>query len=413
MKKYLVGGAVRDALLGLHASEHDWVVTGATPEDMAEQGYRPVGKDFPVFLHPQSKEEYALARTERKTARGYRGFAFQAGPEVTLEEDLIRRDLTVNAIAQDADGRLIDPYGGQRDLQAKILRHVSPAFVEDPVRILRVARFATRFAPMGFRIAEETMALMRQMVVDGEADALVPERVWRECERALMHEKPSVFFSVLRECGALARVMPEIDALFGIPQRADYHPEIDTGIHTLMCIDVAANMGAPLEVRVATLLHDLGKALTPKVEWPSHRMHEARGVPLVEKFCARLRVPLAYRDLAVLVTRDHLNVHRCEELRPQTLLELLERMQALRKPDVFEQALQACLCDARGRKNFEHSDYPQVRYLQAAARIARTVEAKDVVAAGFSGVKVGEELKLQRGAVLKAWKEQQGKPSSL
>ena len=407
MKKYLVGGAVRDALLGLPVHEQDWVVTGATPEEMAERGYRPVGKDFPVFLHPQTKEEYALARTERKTARGYHGFAFFAGPEVTLEDDLIRRDLTVNAMAQDADGTLIDPYGGQRDLKEKILRHVSPAFAEDPVRILRVARFATRFAPMGFRIADETIALMRQMVNEGEADALVPERVWRECERALMHEKPSTFFSTLHECGALARVMPEIDALFGVPQRADYHPEIDTGIHILMCVDIAAALNAPLAVRVATLLHDLGKAITPKAEWPSHRMHEARGVPIVEKFCARLRVPSDQRDLAVIVTRDHLNVHRCAELRPQTLLELLERLQALRKPEVFEQALLACLSDARGRKNFEQSDYPQVRYLQAAAEIARAVEAKDVVAAGFSGVKVGEELKVRRTDALKTWKAQQ------
>jgi tRNA nucleotidyltransferase (CCA-adding enzyme) len=358
-----------------------------------------------VFLHPQSKEEYALARTERKTSRGYRGFAFHAGPEVTLEEDLIRRDLTVNAIAQDTDGSLIDPCDGQADLKAKILRHVSLAFIEDPVRILRVARFATRFAPMGFSIAEETMALMRQMVSNGEVDALVPERVWRECERALMHEKPSTFFKVLRECGALARVMPEIDALFGIPQRADYHPEVDTGIHILMCIDVAAAMNSPLEVRVATLLHDLGKAITPKAEWPSHRMHEMRGVPLVEKFCARLRVPSDHRDLAVLVTRDHLNVHRCAELRPQTLLELLERMQALRKPEVFEMALQACLCDARGRKGFEQTDYVQVQYLQSAAQVARAIEAKDVVAAGFSGVKVGEELKRRRVEGLKGWKE--------
>jgi tRNA nucleotidyltransferase (CCA-adding enzyme) len=269
-----------------------------------------------------------------------------------------------------------------------------------------VARFATRFAPLGFRVAEETLDLMRQMVSEGEVDALVPERVWRECERALMHEKPSTFFQVLRECGALARVMPELDALFGVPQRADYHPEIDTGVHTLMCIDIAARLNMPLAVRVAALLHDLGKALTPEAEWPSHRMHEARGVPLVEKFCARLRVPADYRDLAVLVTRDHLNVHRCEELRPQTLLELLERVQALRKPEVFEQALQACLCDARGRKDFEDSEYLQLYYLQDAAQIARAVEAKDVVATGFSGVKVGEELKLRRIAALKGWKAQ-------
>ncbi|TXI83145.1 MAG: multifunctional CCA addition/repair protein [Cupriavidus sp.] len=407
MKTYLVGGAVRDALLGLPVKERDWVVTGATPEEMAAAGYRPVGKDFPVFLHPQTKEEYALARTERKTARGYRGFAFQAGPEVTLEEDLIRRDLTINAIAQNPDGSLIDPYAGQSDLRAKVLRHVSPAFIEDPVRILRVARFATRFAPLGFRVADETMALMRQMVDNGEVDALVPERVWRECERALMHEKPSTFFHVLRECGALARVMPEIDALFGVPQRADYHPEVDTGVHTLMCVDVAAEMKAPLEVRVAALLHDLGKALTPEGEWPSHRMHEARGVPLVEKFCARLRLPSDHRDLAVLVTRDHLNVHRCAELRPQTLLELLERMQALRKPEVFQMALQSCLCDARGRKGFERTDYVQVQYLQAAAQAARGIDAKDVVAAGFSGVKVGEELKIRRVEALKNWKARQ------
>jgi tRNA nucleotidyltransferase (CCA-adding enzyme) len=407
VKTYLVGGAVRDQLLGLPVHERDWVVTGATPEEMAAEGYRPVGKDFPVFLHPQSKEEYALARTERKTSRGYRGFAFQAGPEVTLEEDLIRRDLTVNAMAQDDDGTLIDPYGGRVDLEKKVLRHVSPAFVEDPVRILRVARFATRFAPMGFRVAEETIALMRQMVDNGEVDALVPERVWRECERALMHEKPSTFFSVLRECGALVRVMPEIDALFGVPQRADYHPEVDTGIHTLMCIDVAAGMNATLDVRVAALLHDLGKAITPKSEWPSHRMHEARGVPLVEKFCGRLRVPSDYRDLAVLVTRDHLNVHRCAELRPQTLLELLERLQALRKPEVFEMALQACLCDARGRKGFEQTDYVQVEYLRSAALAARAIGAKDVVADGFGGVKVGEELKQRRIAALKDWKARQ------
>jgi tRNA nucleotidyltransferase (CCA-adding enzyme) len=408
VKAYLVGGAVRDALLGLPVRERDWVVTGATPEEMAALGYRPVGKDFPVFLHPQSKEEYALARTERKTSRGYRGFAFQAGPDVTLEDDLIRRDLTINAIAQDDDGNLIDPYSGRDDLGKKVLRHVSPAFAEDPVRILRLARFATRFAPLGFSIATETMALMRQMVIDGEVDALVPERVWRECERALMHESPSVFFKVLRECGALARVMPEVDALFGVPQRADYHPEIDTGVHTMMCIDVAAGMGAPLEVRVATLLHDLGKAVTPTAEWPSHHMHEMRGVPLVEKFCERLRVPSGPRDLAVLVTRDHLNVHRCAELRPETLLELLERMQALRKPDAFEWALQACLCDARGRKGFEQCDYPQVRYMQDAAQIALGMEAKDVIAAGFNGAKVGVELKRRRIEALKEWKARGG-----
>lgn len=407
MKTYLVGGAVRDGLLGLPVHERDWVVTGTTPEEMAELGYRPVGKDFPVFLHPQSKEEYALARTERKTSRGYRGFAFQAGPDVTLEDDLIRRDLTINAIAQDDDGTLIDPYNGRDDLGKRVLRHVSPAFAEDPVRILRVARFATRFAPLGFGVAPETLMLMQQMVSEGEADALVPERVWRECERALMHERPSVFFTVLRQCGALARVMPEVDALFGVPQRADYHPEVDTGIHTMMCIDVAAELGAPLDVRIAALLHDLGKAVTPRQEWPSHRMHEMRGVPLVEKFCERLRVPSGPRDLSILVTRDHLNVHRSAELRPETLLELLERMQALRKPDVFALALLACLCDARGRKGFEQSDYPQAHYLQEAARIARGIEARDVIASGFSGAKVGAELTRRRVQALREWKIRQ------
>ncbi|TXH04817.1 MAG: multifunctional CCA addition/repair protein [Nevskiaceae bacterium] len=404
MNTYLVGGAVRDALLGLPVRERDWVVTGATPEEMAAQGFRPVGKDFPVFLHPQTQEEYALARTERKTARGYRGFAFHTGPEVTLADDLVRRDLTVNAIAQDADGTLIDPHGGRRDLEAKLLRHVSPAFAEDPVRILRVARFATRFAPLGFRIADETMTLMRQMVAAGEADALVPERVWRECERALMHERPSVFFEVLRDCGALARVMPELDALFGVPQRADYHPEIDAGIHTLMCVDAGARLQAPLPVRVAALLHDLGKAATPPAEWPSHRLHEQRGLPLVERYCERLRVPAACRDLALIVTRDHLNVHRVAELRPQTLLELLERLQALRRPEVFSQALDACLCDARGRKGFADCDYPPVSFLREAAAVAGEVQARDVVADGYSGVAVGEELQRRRIAALKAWK---------
>ena len=396
MKTYLVGGAVRDALIGLPVKDRDWVVVGATPEQMVAAGYLPVGKDFPVFLHPQTKEEYALARTERKTAQGYHGFSFYTGPEVTLEQDLMRRDLTVNAIAQDDDGSLIDPHGGQRDLQAKVLRHVSPAFAEDPVRILRVARFHTRFAPHGFCVADETMALMRQMVAAGEVDALVPERVWRECESALMHAKPSTFFTTLRDCGALGRVMPELNALFGVPQRAEYHPEIDAGIHTMMCIDVAARMNALLEVRVAALLHDLGKAATPREEWPSHLRHDMNGLPLVEKFCERLRVPNASRDLALIVTRDHLNVHRVSELRPVTLLHLLERMQALRKPEVFELALQACLCDARGRKGLENVEYPSVAYLQRAAKIANAVQSKEIIAEGFAGPAVGEQLRARR-----------------
>jgi tRNA nucleotidyltransferase (CCA-adding enzyme) len=403
MKRYMVGGAVRDALLGLPFKERDWVVVGATPETMAAAGYLPVGKDFPVFLHPQTKEEHALARTERKTARGYHGFSFYTGPEVTLEDDLIRRDLSVNAIAQAEDGTLIDPHGGRRDLEAKLLRHVSPAFAEDPVRILRVARFHTRFAPLGFRVADETIALMRQMVGNGEVDALVPERVWKECERALMHAQPSTFFKTLRACGALARIMPELDALFGVPQRADYHPEVDSGIHTLMCVDAAAAAGHALEVRVATLLHDLGKAATPKGELPSHKQHDRRGLPLVEQFCVRLRVPNASKELALMVTRDHLVVQRALELRPATLLELLERLDALRRPERFEQALQACECDARGRLGFENCEYPQTGYLREAARVVRAIQAREVVSAGFEGVAVGEELKHRRLQQLTQW----------
>ncbi len=403
MKAYLVGGAVRDELLGLPVKERDWVVTGATPEDMAAAGYRPVGKDFPVFLHPETKEEYALARTERKSGRGYHGFTFHTGAGVRLEEDLIRRDLTVNAMAREADGRLVDPYGGQRDLEARLLRHVSPAFGEDPVRILRVARFAARFAPLGFRVADETMALMRGMVGQGEADALVPERVWKETERALSGDgragegyRPSVYFQVLHGCGALARVMPELAAQSGVPQRADYHPEVDTLVHTLMCIDVAARLGFPLTVRVAALLHDLGKAATPREEWPSHRMHESRGLPLVEQFCARLRLPNAQRDLALAVTRDHIMVHRARELRPATLLDLLERFGAFKRGEFFDQALDACLCDARGRLGQEHCEYPSVSYLRRMREAAAAVQAAEVVRDGFEGPAVGEELRKRR-----------------
>jgi tRNA nucleotidyltransferase (CCA-adding enzyme) len=404
MKRYLVGGAVRDRLLGLPVGERDWVVVGATPEEMSAAGFRAVGKDFPVFLHPQTKEEHALARTERKTAPGYYGFAIHAAPDVTLEDDLRRRDLTVNAMAEDEDGTLIDPYGGRADLQGRVLRHVSPAFAEDPVRILRVARFAARFAPLGFRVANETVALMRSMVNAGEADQLVPERVWKETERALMHERPSVFFETLQACGALARVMPELAALSGVPQRADYHPEVDTLVHTLMCVDAGARMGFPLVVRVAALLHDLGKAATPQEEWPKHVMHDMRGRPLVEQFCARLRVPNAQRDLALSVTREHLIVHKARELRPGTLLELLERMDAFRKSDFFDRALDACLCDARGRLGFEQCDYPPVPYLREARTVASAIQAAEVVAAGFTGPDIGEELKRRRTQALAAWK---------
>jgi tRNA nucleotidyltransferase (CCA-adding enzyme) len=410
MKRYLVGGAVRDALLGLAVKEHDWVVTGATPEDMTAAGFRPVGKDFPVFLHPQTREEYALARTERKSGRGYHGFTFHTGAEVTVEEDLARRDLSINAMAQDEAGALIDPYGGRADLQARLLRHVSPAFAEDPVRILRVARFAARFAPLGFRVAPETLELMRGMVEQGEADHLVPERVWKEAERALSEDgrrepgyRPSVFFQTLQDCGALARVMPELAALSGVPQRADYHPEVDTLVHTLMCVDVAARLDFALPVRVAALLHDLGKAATPPDEWPSHRMHDMRGLPLVEQFCARLRLPNAQRDLALAVTRDHLMVHRARELRPSTLLELLERFGAFKRGEFFEQALNACLCDARGRLGQEQCQYPQVDYLRAARDAAGVIQADQVTRDGFQGPAVGEELRRRRSERLRAF----------
>jgi tRNA nucleotidyltransferase (CCA-adding enzyme) len=407
VKRYCVGGAIRDELLGLPIRDRDWVVVGASPEEMTAQGFRPVGKDFPVFLHPQTKEEHALARTERKSGRGYHGFTFHTGPEVTIEDDLSRRDLTINAIARGEDGAIVDPHGGRRDLEARVLRHVSPAFAEDPVRVLRIARYHARFAPLGFRIAEETLALMRQMVASGEVDALVPERVWQETAKALMGDRPSVFFATLRECGALARVMPEVDALFGVPQRADYHPEVDTGIHTLMCVDAGARMGFALPVRASALLHDLGKARTPQGEWPSHKMHEARGVPLVERFCERLRVPSEIRDLAVIHAREHLIVHQARELRPGTLLELLERIDASRRPERFEQLLQACLCDARGRTGYEDCEYPQVAYLREAARTMLEVQARELAESGLTGEAFGKELRKRRLDRLTEWVKSQ------
>ena len=414
MKATLVGGAVRDALLGFPVKERDWVVTGATPDEMVAAGFRPVGRDFPVFLHPQTQEEYALARTERKRGRGYHGFVFDTDPGVTLEQDLRRRDLTVNAMAQDDGGALIDPYGGRRDLEARLLRHVSDAFAEDPVRILRVARFAARYAPLGFRVAPETLALMRQMVDNGEVDHLVPERVWKETERALLGDRrvgpdyrPSVFFLTLRACGALVRIMPEIDALFGVPQPAQYHPEIDTGDHVMRCVDAAHRMGFSAEVRVAALLHDLGKALSPPEQLPSHKLHDLRGVPLVEALCARLRVPNAARDLALVVTREHLNVHRARELRPKTLLELLERLHALQKGEFFDRALDACLCDARGRAGLENCDYPAVPYLREAARVAGGLQARDVMSETVTGPRIGEALREARRKVLAQWLETQ------
>ncbi|HZZ10692.1 MAG TPA: multifunctional CCA addition/repair protein [Paraburkholderia sp.] len=379
MNIYAVGGAIRDELLGVPALDRDYVVVGATPEQMVAQGYRPVGKDFPVFLHPQTHEEYALARTERKTAAGYHGFQFFYAPDVTLEEDLARRDLTVNAMAREVrpDGELtgpvIDPFNGRGDLQARLFRHVSDAFLEDPVRILRIARFAARF--VDFTVAPETLALMRKMVADGEVDALVAERVWQEVSRGLMEKKPSRMFEVLRECGALARILPEIDALFGVPQRADYHPEVDTGVHVMMVVDHAAAQGYALAVRFAALTHDLGKATTPEDVLPRHIGHEGRSVDLLKPFCERLRVPNECRDLAILVAREHGNIHRVMEMGAAALVRLLERCDAIRKPARFAEALQACEADARGRLGFEMREYPQAERLRVALVAARAVDA--------------------------------------
>ena len=404
MKRYLVGGAVRDGLLGLPVHERDWVVVGATPEAMHAAGYKPVGKDFPVFLHPQTKEEHALARTERKSGRGYHGFTFHTGEDVTLEEDLVRRDLTINAMAQDENGRIYDPHGGSADLAARRLRHVSPAFGEDPVRVLRIARFASRFASLGFRVAEETMTLMRTMVAAGEIDALVPERVWQETARALMQAQPSVYFTTLREAGALARLMPELDALFGVPQPAQHHPEIDTGVHVMMVLDQAAKIDAPLSVRVACLCHDFGKGLTPADRLPHHWGHESTGVPLVEAFCTRLRVPVECRDLALQVCREHLLVHQARELRPETLMQLLERTDALRRPQRFEEFLMACECDARGRATLEARAYPQPDFLREALKRIAAVQPAEVTRAGFAGAAIGIELRARRVKALAAWK---------
>jgi tRNA nucleotidyltransferase (CCA-adding enzyme) len=373
---YVVGGAVRDGLLGLPVQDRDHVVVGATAEDMVARGFRPVGKDFPVFLHPQTGEEYALARTERKTARGYKGFAVYASPEVTLEQDLLRRDLTINAMALAEDGSLIDPYGGSKDLEARVFRHVSDAFAEDPVRILRVARFAARFAE--FTLAAETLALMRAMVAAGEVDALVPERVWQELARGLMEATPSRMFRVLRECGALARLLPEIDRLFGVPQPPEYHPEIDSGEHVMQVIDMAARLRLALPARVAALLHDLGKGTTPPESWPHHHGHEARSVALARALCERLRAPLECRDLAILVARDHGNAHRALELRPGTVLELLERVDALRRPDRFEEFLAACAADFHGRQGYAERPYPQAEHLRRALQAARGVAAASI-----------------------------------
>lgn len=392
MKTYLVGGAVRDRLLGLPVKERDYVVVGATPAGLIALGYQPVGKDFPVFLHPDTHAEYALARTERKTARGYHGFEFHAAPDVTLEDDLRRRDLTINAIAEDEHGQLIDPYHGQRDLDARVLRHVSPAFAEDPVRVLRVARFAARFAPLGFKLADETLALMREMSDNGEVDALVAERVWQETAKALQTKTPSVFFTTLRECSALKRIFPELDRLFGVPQPAKWHPEIDTGVHVMMVIDQAARLSDDLGVRYAALTHDLGKGTTPADILPHHYGHEERSVKLVEALSDRLKVPRDLRELAVIVARHHGLVHKVEELRAGTILKLLEQTDAFRRPQRFELFLLACEADHRGRTGLEDTPFPQADYLRRAFAAANAIDPRSLGIEGLEGAKIGAQI---------------------
>lgn len=409
MQIYMVGGAVRDKLLGRPVNDHDWVVVGATPEQMLALGYLPVGRDFPVFLHPETREEYALARTERKSGRGYRGFVVQSSPDVTLEEDLARRDLTINAIAVGADPSSatghFDPYGGERDLQDRVLRHVTDAFREDPVRILRVARFAARFTD--FTVAPETMQLMREMVAHGEADHLVAERVWQELARGLMEERPSRMFDVLRECGALKVVLPEVDRLWGVPQRPEYHPEVDTGVHLMMVLDMAARLATTLTVRFACLVHDLGKGTTPADMLPRHIGHEQRSAKLLKGLCERLRVPTECRETADVVAREHGNIHRSGELGAAALVRLIERCDGIRKPARFDEILLACECDARGRLGFDEAPYPQRQRLREALAAVQSV-ATSVIAAraaesGVTGQKVGEMIHAARVRAVAAW----------
>jgi tRNA nucleotidyltransferase (CCA-adding enzyme) len=402
MQVYLVGGAVRDRLLGRTVQERDWVVVGALPEELERQGFIPVGREFPVFLHPRTHEEYALARLERKVAPGYRGFVTQFSPEVSLEEDLRRRDLTINAMAESSEGELIDPYGGRRDLEARLLRHVSEAFIEDPVRVLRVARFAARYAELGFRVAEDTLALMRRMTESGELGALVPERVWQETERALGESRPEVYFETLRACGALAVIFPEVAALYGVPQPRKWHPEIDTGVHVMLALRYAARAGASAVARFAVLMHDLGKARTPPERWPSHRGHEDSGVPLIERLCERLKVPNAYRELAVLTARHHALVHRAAALRPSTILRLLEATDAFRRPERFEELLCACEADARGRTGLEAEPYPQREYLRRARAAAAGVALEESERVGLAGPAIGEKIREKRVEAIKS-----------
>lgn len=404
MHIYKVGGAVRDRLLGLPVTDIDRVVVGASAEQMHALGYRPVGSDFPVFLHPDTGEEYALARTERKSGRGYGGFVFHASPDVTLEQDLMRRDLTINAMAEDDQGVLTDPYGGQADLHKRLLRHVSPAFAEDPLRVLRVARFAARYAPLGFTVAADTLELMRELSESGELQALTAERSWKEISRALMEAQPQVFIQVLRDCGALKELLPEVDALFGVPQPPAHHPEIDTGVHTLSVLEQAARHGQPLTVRWACLLHDLGKGTTRPSEWPRHIAHEQRGIKLIKAVSERFKVPRDCQELALLVGEYHTHGHRALELKASTLLELLQSFDVYRRPQRFEEFIMACEMDARGRLGFEAREYPQAEYLRGAAQVARSVAVQPLVAQGFKGKDLGEALKGARLEALKGYK---------
>lgn len=396
MKTYLVGGAVRDTLLDYPFEEKDWVVVGASVDEMLRNGFRQVGKDFPVFLHPETKDEYALARTERKSAPGYKGFQVHASPDVTLEEDLLRRDLTINAIAMDEDDNLIDPYNGIIDLEKKILRHVSPAFSEDPVRILRVARFAARYAHLGFTVADETLALMRQMVDAGEVDALVAERVWQEMEKALAEKQPTQFIQTLRDCGALKIIIPELDCLWGVPQPEEHHPEIDTGIHTLMVLEQVCRLSDDTDVRFAALMHDLGKGATAESEWPKHIGHEASGAKIVLQVCKRLRIPNDYRDLAERTARFHLHYHRALELKPSTILKTLEQIDAFRRPERFEKFLLASEADARGRTGFEDKKFAQSDYFRKAFKAACSVDIAALIEAGYENKVLAEKIKEER-----------------
>jgi tRNA nucleotidyltransferase (CCA-adding enzyme) len=406
MQIYLVGGAVRDSLLNYPSSENDWVVVGATPEQMTSQGFKPVGQDFPVFIHPKTSEEYALARTERKSGHGYKGFEFYTSTEVTLEQDLIRRDLTINAMAQDNAGNIIDPYGGRQDLEKKLLRHVSQAFIEDPLRVLRVARFAARYHHLGFTIADETMDLLKSIVAKGEMEFLVAERVWKEISRALSEQSPHVFIEVLKDCGALAVLLPEIDALFGVPQRADYHPEVDTGIHTLMALQQSVKISNSGAVRFSVLVHDVGKALTPETVLPSHTGHETSGMPVVQAICDRLGVPNQYRQLAMAVTEYHLHSHKAKELKPATILKLFQNIGALRNTDRLMDFLYCCEADARGRAGFEDITYHPKQYLMDALLAVQKVDISDLVANGVKGVEIGVQLKQRQIAQLKNFKSE-------